>query len=159
MAQLQIETRLQDLHLTPQLPQMDKEKIESHLRDWVVKNEECEEHEVGCEFRCTKGPFISFTKHIDSHEGYVYFDALTMMRGYPCHANPCAYNLPQPMRTKIARAIKKIEAKYDLYVNYNKYYENYSIDEMKNIETLVECACAVMDAVGDAYGEVKFGFF
>ncbi len=157
MDQSQIESHLQDLHLTPQRPQMDKEKIESHLRDWVVKNEECEERELCCEFSCTKGPFISFSKH--RYEGHVYFHALTMMRGAPNPRNPWAYDLPLPMRAKIALAFEKIEVKHDLDIEYSKLYEYYDIDEVKNVETLVECVCAVMTAVGDAYGDVKFGLF
>ena len=149
MDQEKIESHLQDLHLTPQLPQMDQSQIESHLQDWAVVAEG--EYGPFCKFEYTKGPFIQFCA--DTDQGRVYFTANMPI----CAGGPT--DLPQPIRAKIVQAFEKIAATHDLKVWYDENCECYSISDVKNVKTLVECVCAVMDVAGDAYGEMEFELF
>ena len=158
MAELPIESHLQDLHLTPQtstnLAQMNKSQIRSHLQDWAVENEGY--YGSFCSFSYTKGPFIQFCANID--QGHVYFAADIMMeRGEP--TDLWGYDLPQPMRAKIVQAFKKTATTHELKVYHRKECDAYTIGDVKNVETLVECVCAVMDAVDDTYGEIEFELF
>ena len=151
MAELQIQTRLQDLHLTSQLPQMDQSQIESRLQAWAVESEG--EDEFYCKFEYTKGPFIQFCTNTD--QGQIYFTAnMPIYENKPTDLG--VYDLPQPMHAKIVQAFEKIAATWELEAWPD---ERCGISGVRNVKTLVECVCAMMNVVGDACGEMGFEMF
>ncbi len=133
---------------------MNQSQIESHLQDWVVKSKG--EYGVFGRFEYTKGPFIQFCA--DTDQGHIYFTAIMpMCRGGP--TGSYVYDFSQLTRAKIVQEFKKITATHDLEVELDEKRDSYTISEMNNVETLVECVRAIMNVMGDAYGEMKFKMF